>query len=276
MRIQQFFVGGSVTFATWLILGVVAALLNVPNFDAKRIGQECACSITPIVGSLGLDLHVEVAGLLISIWTLLPTIALAALAAGTIIRKPSWIMDRRNYFKDLRKAAFLGVFVGLIAAGVIVAEATVSNTFIVYPTQSEVTAPVSDRNFDMVLRNGTQVALGDFGGKPTLLEFMMTRCTHCQKETQDLRQVHSVLGDKVNIVSVAVAWGKDDLAAVLQFEKTYGVTWLSAVDAGKGTGLFGVDSVPRIFLLDSNQTIVFDHNGEVAADILISELAGLP
>jgi len=63
MRIQQVFVGGAVTFATWLILGIVAALLNVPNFDAKRVGQECACSITLIVGRLGLDLHIEIAGL---------------------------------------------------------------------------------------------------------------------------------------------------------------------------------------------------------------------
>ena len=29
---------GAVTFATWLILGIVVALLNVPNFDAKRMG----------------------------------------------------------------------------------------------------------------------------------------------------------------------------------------------------------------------------------------------
>ena len=95
MRIQQVFVGGAVTFATCLIIGILAALLNVLNFDAKR-GQECACSITSIVWSLELDLHVEVAGLPISIWILLPTIALTALAAGSIIRKPSWIMDRRS------------------------------------------------------------------------------------------------------------------------------------------------------------------------------------
>ncbi len=277
MRIQQFFVGGAVTFATWLILGIVAALLNVPNFDAKRVGQECACSITPVVGSLGLDLHVEVAGLLISIWTLLPTVALAALAAGSVIRKPSWIMDRRNYFKGLRRAAFLGVFVGLLAAAVIVAEASLTNSFIVYPTQGqeEPLTPVGNRDFDMTLENGTLVKLSDFKGRPTLLEFMWTKCSHCQKETQDLSYVHRMIGEKVNVLSVSVTWGKDTIDSMKQFGKTYGVTWTSALDAGRGTDLFDATSVPKIFILDSEQNIIYTHEGEVSADTLISELSGL-
>ncbi len=92
LRIQQIIVGGAVAFTAWLILGIAAALANIPNLDSKLIGQECDCAITPYLEDY--DIHVEVAGLLLSVWILIPAIVFSALAVIMVFKTPGWIMDR--------------------------------------------------------------------------------------------------------------------------------------------------------------------------------------
>ncbi len=272
MRVHQVVVGAAVTFSTWLLAGVAAALLNVPNFDAKRVGQECACALTPYLG--GLDLHIELAGLLLSVWIFVPAVVFTLLSLVVVVRKPSWIMSKRSYAKELRRAAGLGLVVGGVAVGVVLAEATLTNSFIVYPSSNQQTL-LAAKNFDMILTNGTRIDLYSFKGKPTLLEFMWTKCAHCVKQTEVLQVVHREFGDRINMVSVAVEWGRDDVQALRSFDGKQEVTWLSALDVGGGTGKFGASEVPRLLILDKDCNIMSDQVGEVSAANLISEISNV-
>lgn len=271
LRIQQIIVGGAITFVTWFLLGIAAALANIPNFDAKRVGQECACAITPILGDL--DVHVEVAGLLLSVWILVPAVVFSGLSVIVVFKTPSWILDRRSYFRGLKRAAFLGEVVGLIAVGVILAEASLSNSIIIYPDsgQQPPTA-ITAENFGLVLTNGTRVNLHDFKGRPTLLEFMWTKCPHCANQTEALQEVNEAFGTQINMISVAVTWGRDDLQALQNFDDEHGVRWTSGLDTGLGTDRYGVSSVPRLFILDEDFNIMYTHVGQVPTATLISEI----
>jgi cytochrome oxidase Cu insertion factor (SCO1/SenC/PrrC family) len=269
LRIQQIIVGGAVAFTTWLILGIAAALANIPNFDAKLVGQECDCAITPYLGDY--DIHVEVAGLLLSIWILIPAIVFSALAVIMVFKTPGWIMDKRYYFKGLKRAAVFGEVIGLIAVGIILVEASLTSSIIIYPS-SDQQKPNAAENFGLLLTNGTRVELYDFKGKPTLLEFMWTNCAHCQNQTQALQQINNEFGSQINMVSVAVTWGQDNVLALQDFDDEYGVTWTSGVDAGLGTDKFGASSVPRLFILDKEFNIVYTHVGQVPATTLTTEI----
>ncbi|MFQ6134529.1 MAG: TlpA family protein disulfide reductase [Nitrososphaerales archaeon] len=269
MRIQQIIVGGAVAFTTWLLLGIAAALANIPNFDAKRVGQECDCAITPLLGDL--DIHIEVAGLLLSVWILIPAAIFSALSVIIVFKTPSWIMDRRNYLKGLKRSAIFGEVIGLIAVGIILAEASLTNSIIIYPSSDQQT-PTTAENFGLLLTNGTRVELYDFKGRPTLLEFMWTKCSHCQNQTKSLQQIQNEFGSQINMISVAVTWGQDNIQALQEFDDKYGVTWTSGLDAGLGTDRFGASSVPRLFILDKDFNIVHVHVGQVPATTLTAEI----
>jgi thiol-disulfide isomerase/thioredoxin len=257
---------------TWLLAGIAAALLNIPNFDAKKVGQECDCAITPYLGEL--DIHVEITGLLISVWILIPAIVFSFLSLISIFRTPSWIMDRRSYYKGLKRSVYFGEIIGIIAVTIILAEASLTNSIIVYPNSNENNLSVAE-NFGMLLTNGTIVDLYDFNGKPTLLEFMWTQCSHCQNMMPTLKSINEQYGSEINMISVSVEWGNDDLDALLEFDDEYGTTWLSALDKDGGTDKYGASSVPRLFLIDEEFNIIYSELGEVSLDTLLTEINSL-
>lgn len=264
MRTAQLVVGLATAFATWLILGVVAAYFNVANFAAKLPGQECDCAIAPLLGPL--DIYVGVGGVQMGVWILAPALGFGFAALELWLRRPRWILDQRRFVRAARRASTLGLLGALIVIGAIVAE---------YSFRGLGEAGEQAPNFRIMLTDGREVDLHSFAGKPILLEFMTTWCPHCQAETQSLRQVFEAAGPKLTILSVSTGWRGDSLEAVRTMATEGAIPWLCGLDVGGGTSAYNVQAVPQFFLIDAELGVRYSQAGEVSADELLAQLAAI-
>lgn len=269
-RRYQLVVVAATAFTLWQALGIVVALLGTPNMAAKVAEVDCNCAIGPFLGAW--DVYVPVGGLLLGVWILTPTIVLLGATGLILWRAPRWILDRRKYYRALRKSVLLGVVVAALAIAGILVEAQVAGVVLSGNIQGGVQeAP----NFRITLTNGSNVELHSFRGKLIILEFFATWCRHCQAEVTQLKQVQMVLGDGIQLLSVSTGWRGDDLEAVKRFEDAYGVTWLSGVGEGRADALYGVNSVPKIVILDVRLQVRQVFTGETSATTLLETLRPL-
>lgn len=251
-------VAAATAFTLWQTLGIVAVLLGMPNMAAKVEGVDCNCAIAPLLGEW--DVYVPIGGLLLGVWILIPTIVLLACTGVILWRSSSWILDRRNYHRELVRSVLVGAVVAMVVITGIVVEFQMAGGVLSGNTQME-GAP----NFRITLTNGSDVDLRSFRGKPIILEFFATWCPHCQTEVPQLKQVQEALGDRVHIISVSTGWRGDDLEAIKRFQEAYGITWPLGMAERQVDQLYGVNLVPKLLVLDAQQQVRMVFTGETGA-----------
>ena len=125
-------------------------------------------------------------------------------------------------------------------------------------TRPAVTKPVNpDRtepwmeDFKAYDKNGNEVYLSDYLGKPIILNFWATWCVPCKKEMPDFHEKYLEYGSEVQFLMVNVT-GYDDRKDVQKYLNETGYTFpiiydvdLEAVDA------FGVKAYPTTFFIDA-------------------------
>jgi thiol-disulfide isomerase/thioredoxin len=105
-------------------------------------------------------------------------------------------------------------------------------------------------------------SLGDYDGKPVLVNFFASYCVPCIKEMPALQRVHDELGDRVHFVGIDVKDPQKDAEA---FVERTGVTYDILRDpAGTLTNEVGVINLPATFLLSPDGHIVATHPGEAS------------
>ena len=108
--------------------------------------------------------------------------------------------------------------------------------------------------FSLVDSKNQQHDLGDYRGRPVILEFMQTACPHCNTFASVLAQVQQKYGDRVAILAI-VNPPADDQTKVAGYIATHKVTYPILFDQGQvaysylRTPSF---DIPHVYLIDAN------------------------
>jgi thiol-disulfide isomerase/thioredoxin len=254
-----------VAFTTWQVLGLFAALLGVPNLAAKPQGADCNCVVTPLVGEWLPFLALS--GLEIGLVILVPAVVLGSLALLSLRAAPRWILDRERFYRTYRRAALQGLLVALAVVGLLVGEYVMAGGGVA-PTVAGRPAP----SLEVTLTDGTQLALTDLEGKPTLLVFFATWCPHCRAEVEELRQVWGEIQGRANLLMVSTGWRGDDLEAVRQFQAELGIDWPVGLAEPTADVRFGVEAIPKLVLVSPELRVVWTHTGTIPAEEILEAI----
>lgn len=101
---------------------------------------------------------------------------------------------------------------------------------------------------------GRPVTLDQFRGKPLILSFWATWCGFCRFELADLTKFHAAHPDSVAVLAVSTDRDKD---AVGPFASKLGVKLPIAISDGTNEDAYSTESIPQLYMLDSNGRIRF-------------------
>jgi cytochrome c biogenesis protein CcmG/thiol:disulfide interchange protein DsbE len=101
---------------------------------------------------------------------------------------------------------------------------------------------------------GQHVSLGQYAGKPLIVNFWASWCAPCQKETPLLAAFYRDQGGRVAVVGLDE---NDTSAAALKFARAKGVTYPIGFDPGMTVSdVYGVYALPQTFVLNAQHRIV--------------------
>ncbi len=118
---------------------------------------------------------------------------------------------------------------------------------------------------------GGAVTLGDFAGKPLVVNFWASWCPSCVAEmSAAFKPVQEQLGDTVAFVGVNI---QDSRSKALQLLDETGVQWISVEnqDGSLYTELGGI-AMPFTVFISADGEIVDRHNGVLSASLLLSRI----
>jgi thiol-disulfide isomerase/thioredoxin len=135
--------------------------------------------------------------------------------------------------------------------------------------QSLPTAPAPA--FSLEDREGRQVSLSDFRGRPVLLDFWATWCGPCRQSMPALEQIHRKYRARgLQVVGINLEGREPN---VLEYLAAGGYTFPVLFDRGNWDSLvarsYGVSSIPRSFLIDSRGNIVYAGHPASLPDALL-------
>ena len=112
------------------------------------------------------------------------------------------------------------------------------------------------------LADGSSIGSANLAGVPVVMNFWYAGCAPCRAEAPDLVKIAGEFA-KVQFIGVNV---RDDYGTAMAFERKFGITWPSILDAKSGsvmlafTGVVTPQAVPT--------TLVIDKRGRVASRVL--------
>jgi len=103
-------------------------------------------------------------------------------------------------------------------------------------------------------QSGQKVSLGDYAGRPLIVNFFASWCEPCQKETPLLARFYRTEHGKVAIVGLDE---NDVLGSAVSFTHKEGVSYPVGFDPGViAASAYGVAGLPQTFFLDARHRIV--------------------
>lgn len=122
---------------------------------------------------------------------------------------------------------------------------------------SSVGAPAPD--FSLPDRSGRTVSLRDFHGRPLLIDFWATWCGPCKETMPEIQKLYRQYRGRLQIVGINIEGVSPEVSAYLD---EGGYTFPVLFDSGNWNAptlnRFGVDSIPRTFLIDRAGNVVFE------------------
>ena len=113
-------------------------------------------------------------------------------------------------------------------------------------------------DFTLPDKYGKKVSLGDFRGRPVLVDFWATWCGPCRATMPKIERLHKKYGSQLQVVGINIEGNSPEVLAYLE-EGRYSFRVL--FDGGNWDGVvarsYGVTSIPRTFLIDSQGRILF-------------------
>ncbi|HEX6970912.1 MAG TPA: TlpA disulfide reductase family protein [Limnochordia bacterium] len=104
------------------------------------------------------------------------------------------------------------------------------------------------------LGHDAPVSLSQWAGRPLLLYFWTTWCTHCRAGLPVLHQLAEAAGDRLAVVTINIL---ESQATVEAYARRAGLTLPVLLDAdGAVSRNFGVHAVPAAFFLDAEGRVV--------------------
>ncbi|MDH5679257.1 MAG: TlpA family protein disulfide reductase [Nitrospinota bacterium] len=127
--------------------------------------------------------------------------------------------------------------------------------------------PAPAPKFQLDGLDGKPVALGDYAGKPLIVNFWATWCAPCIKEMPVLENFyHLKKGEGLELLMVNV---KESRSVVEKFMRQNNFSLDVALDEdGKATDEFQVFGLPCTYFIDKNGVIQNRHMGSITKEIL--------
>ncbi len=121
--------------------------------------------------------------------------------------------------------------------------------------------PAPEAEFTVI--GGRALSLSQLRGQTVLLSFWATDCSPCLREMPSLAKVYNELRPR-RFEVIAVAMAHDTPARIYDFSQRFALPYPIALDLdGKLAQRFGVQAIPRAFLISPDGEIVADIVGEI-------------
>lgn len=109
---------------------------------------------------------------------------------------------------------------------------------------------------------GTKTGLKDFTNKVVVLEFWATWCPPCKTSVPELNELSSTFIDKdFALLAISVDEGGNVSKTLSEFAEKYGIQYKILISDKLTSRLYGVTSIPVIYLLNKEHTIVKKYTG---------------
>lgn len=127
-------------------------------------------------------------------------------------------------------------------------------------------------DFTVVDVYGQPFKLSEHRGEVVILKFMFTTCPTCQEETNVLKIVRGSYSES-DLVIVSLSVGRlDDESVLRAYKETNQADWVFAMDNENAADLYGVRSVPHIFVIDGSGRIASSYVGLLDVDGVSSRI----
>lgn len=132
--------------------------------------------------------------------------------------------------------------------------------------EEEVAAP----DFTMTDKDGNEVKLSNFAGKPIVLNFWASWCGPCQMEMPDFEEMYATYGHEVNFVMVNMTDGSQEtVESATAFIMEKGYTFPVYYDTKmEGAYFYSVYSLPMTYFIDVNGNVVGSNRGMISGENL--------
>ncbi|MDR0182254.1 TlpA family protein disulfide reductase [Lysobacter arvi] len=109
-------------------------------------------------------------------------------------------------------------------------------------------------------RAGNPVSVSQHRGKVVIVTFWASWCGPCRRELPILGHVQKTVGrDHLEVIAVNLNEPRADFAAVIRANPKLKLTYVH--DKGPAAELYGVTSVPHMFIIDRDGTVAYVHRG---------------
>ena len=126
-------------------------------------------------------------------------------------------------------------------------------------------------DFTVVDRDGNEVKLSDFFGKPIVLNFWASWCGPCRSEMPDFDRVFTELGDEVQFLMVNMTDGsRETLEIAMSFVDESGFTFPVYYDVNYDAAYtYGVSSLPTTYFIAADGTLTAYGMGAISEAALM-------
>ncbi len=117
-------------------------------------------------------------------------------------------------------------------------------------------------DFQLKDMEGKTVSLASLQNKVVMLEFWATWCPPCRTSIPELNELHKRYRDKdFVLLAISVDEGRNVKRKLTEFVEKYGVTYKIVISDDLTGNLYGVTSIPVMFLLDKQHVITNKFTG---------------
>ena len=125
-------------------------------------------------------------------------------------------------------------------------------------------------DFTVYDREGNEVHLSDYVGKPVVLNFWASWCGPCQREMPDFDEVYGELGDEIHFLMVNMTTSDpESFERATAFIDEQGYSFPAFYDAdGNAATTYGVYSLPTTYFIDAEGYGVAQASGAIGKETL--------
>jgi len=173
-------------------------------------------------------------------------------------------------YKLLIILAITGLVLALTAAGILLMQKDSKNEFS-SESSSEKKGNELAPDFTVLTISGGDFHLGDYKGRPVMINFFASWCLPCREEMPVIEKIAQQYESKgVVFLGIAVDDTKEKMKEfIAKYQVTFPVGIDKTAEIQKSYGLYGI---PTTYFIDKQGIINYSHSGSVTKELLQHEL----